>query len=128
MGNAQEAIEEYENRADSARRLDAADHDPKFPKSPISMILDHEYSDDGKVKYLCQAVDGRQKWKSGPKEYNLYWTNSRTTIGTVRSTRSSTTLMTSGMAKPDVVGSRDACLKRGGNVTIFLYRNFSAPI
>ncbi len=37
------------------------------------MILDHEYSDDGKVKYLCQAEDGRQKWKSGPEEYNFYW-------------------------------------------------------
>ncbi len=37
------------------------------------MILDHEYSDDGKVKYLCQAEDGRQKWKSRPEEYNFYW-------------------------------------------------------
>ncbi len=71
MGNAQEAIEEYENRDDSARRLDAPD--PKPAKSPIVTILDHEYSDDGNVKYLCQAVDGRQKWKYGPKEYNFYW-------------------------------------------------------
>ncbi len=71
MGNAQEAIEEYENRNDSARRLDAPE--PKPAKSPIAMILDHEYADDGKVKYLCQAVDGRQKWKTGPIEYNFYW-------------------------------------------------------
>ncbi len=71
MGNAQEAIEEYENRIDSARRLDAPESKPA--KSPISMILDHEYSDDGEVKYLCQAVDGRQKWKVGPKGYNFYW-------------------------------------------------------
>ncbi len=47
--------------------------EPKTAKSPITIILDHEYSDDGKVKYLCQAADGRQKWKSGPGEYNFYW-------------------------------------------------------
>ncbi len=71
--NAQEAIEEYENRNDSTRRLDTVAPEPKPAKSPIAMILDHEYSDDGKVKYLCQAVDGRQKWKYGPEEYNFYW-------------------------------------------------------
>ncbi len=37
------------------------------------MILDHEYSNDGKVKYLCEADDGRQKWKKPPEEYNFYW-------------------------------------------------------
>ncbi len=73
MGNAQEAIEEYENRENSARRLDAHDSETCPAKSPVALILDHEYSDDGKVKYLCQAVDGRQKWKYGPGEYNLYW-------------------------------------------------------
>ncbi len=73
MGNAQEAIEEYENKNDSARRLDAPKIITKPTKSPIATILDHEYSDDGKVKYLCQAVDGRQKWKFGPEEYNFYW-------------------------------------------------------
>ncbi len=71
MDNAQEAIEEYENRHDSARRLDARDVKPA--KSPIVMILDHEYDDDGRVKYLCQAADGRQKWKAGPTKYNFYW-------------------------------------------------------
>ncbi len=25
------------------------------------------------MKYLCQSNDGRQKWKTGPKEYNFYW-------------------------------------------------------
>ncbi len=37
------------------------------------MILDHEYSDDRKRKYLCQAADGHQKWKHGQEEYNFYW-------------------------------------------------------
>ncbi len=73
MGNAQEAIEEYEARTSDARRVDAAENVTPKVKSIITMILDHEYSDDGKVKYLCQADDGRQKWKSGPEEYNFYW-------------------------------------------------------
>ncbi len=73
MGNAQEAIEEYENRENNARGLETLEPGPRPAKSRVTLILDHEYSDDGKVKYLCQAEDGRQKWKYGPKEYNAYW-------------------------------------------------------
>ncbi len=72
MGNAQEAIKEYEARTSDARRLDATKIVTPA-KSIVTMILDHEYDDDSKVKYLCQADNGRQKWKRDPKEYNFYW-------------------------------------------------------
>ncbi len=71
MGNAQEEIEEYEGRVDHARRVHTEIVTPT--KSIITMILNHEYADDGEVKYLCQSEDSRQKWKTGPKEYNFYW-------------------------------------------------------
>ncbi len=58
MGNAQEAIKEYEQRTSNVRQVDAAKIETPKVKSIIVMILDHEYSDDGKVKYLCQAEDG----------------------------------------------------------------------
>ncbi len=73
MGNAQEVIEEYERRTSDVRQVDATKIEVPKVKSAIATILDHKYSDDGKVKYLCQAEDGRQKWKSRPEEYNFYW-------------------------------------------------------
>ncbi len=73
MGNAQEAIEEYEQRTANVRQVNVAENVTPKAKSIIATILDHEYSDDGKVKYLCQAEDGQQKWKSRPEEYNFYW-------------------------------------------------------
>ncbi len=71
MGNAQEAIEEYEERVGHACRVQSKIVTPS--RSIITMILDHEYSNYGKVKYLCQADDGHQKWKKPPEEYNFYW-------------------------------------------------------
>ncbi len=73
MGIAQEAIEEYEQRTSNIRQVNAAKIETPKIKSTIAMILDHKYSNDGKVKYLCQAEDGQQKWKFGPEEYNFYW-------------------------------------------------------
>ncbi len=58
MGNAQEVIEEYEQRTSDIRQVDIVKTETPNVKSTIAMILDHEYSDDGKVKYLCQAEDG----------------------------------------------------------------------
>ncbi len=54
MGNAQEAIEDYENRNDSARRLDAIKTVTTLTDKTITVILDHEYSDNGDCKYLAQ--------------------------------------------------------------------------
>ncbi len=71
MGNAQEAIEEYKKRVGHARRVQMKIVTPT--KSIITTILDHKYSSNGQVKYLCQAKDGCQKWKTGPEEYNFYW-------------------------------------------------------
>ncbi len=73
MGNAQEAIEEYEQRTRNARRVDITKIVTPKTRSIITMILNHEYSDDGEVKYLCQSNDGQQKWKKDLKEYNFYW-------------------------------------------------------
>ncbi len=37
------------------------------------MILDHEYMDNGDVKYLVQQQDGHQKWVKPPTEYCFEW-------------------------------------------------------
>ncbi len=54
MGNTQEAIEDYENRNDSARRLNAVKIVTTSTDKTITIILDHEYSDNGDCKYLVQ--------------------------------------------------------------------------
>ncbi len=54
MGNAQEAIEDYENRNNSARRLDATKIITTLTNKTVTMILDHKYSDNGDCKYLIQ--------------------------------------------------------------------------
>ncbi len=71
MGNAQEAIKEYEGWVDHARRVHTKIVTPE--RSIVTMILDHEYATDGQVKYLCQSDNGHQKWKIGLDEYNYYW-------------------------------------------------------
>ncbi len=73
MGNAQEAIEDYENRNDSARRLDATKIATTLTDKTITLILDHEYSDNGDCKYLAQWHDGLQKWIKPPQEYCFEW-------------------------------------------------------
>ncbi len=57
MGHAQEAIEEYETRTSDIRRLDDTKNETPT-KSIVTMILDHKYSDNSEVKYLCQSDDG----------------------------------------------------------------------
>ncbi len=73
MGNAQEAIEDYENRNDSARRLDATEIVTMLTDKTITVILDHEYSDNGNCKYLVQCHDGLQKWIKPLQEYCFEW-------------------------------------------------------
>ncbi len=73
MGNAQEAIEDYENRNDSARRLNATKIVTTLTNKTVTMILDHEYSDNGDCKYLVQRHDGLQKWVKPPTEYSFEW-------------------------------------------------------
>ncbi len=72
MGNAQEAIEEYEERTSNARRMDIAKIITLTDKT-ITMILDHEYLDNGDVKYLIQRHDGLQKWIKPQAEYCFTW-------------------------------------------------------
>ncbi len=57
MGNAQEAIEDYENRNDSARRLDAAP--TPNPDKCITMVLDFKYKDG--ILFLPGPTPG---WKA----------------------------------------------------------------
>ncbi len=73
MGNAQEAIEDYENRNNSARRLDATKIVTMLTDKTVTMVLDHEYSDNGDCKYLVQQHDGLQKWIRPPQEYSFEW-------------------------------------------------------
>ncbi len=72
MGNAQEAIEEYEERTNSVRRLDATEIVTRTYRN-IAMILDHKYNDHGDVGYLGQWPDGSQKWVVPPKAYCFEW-------------------------------------------------------
>ncbi len=66
MGNAKEAIEEYEQRVDGTRRLDATD-------KRVVEFLDHEYSDNGDCSYLARRQDGVQKWINPPKTHHVGW-------------------------------------------------------
>ncbi len=73
MGNAQEAIEDYENRKDSARRLDTTKIATTPTYKTVTVILDHKYSDNGNCKYLVQRLDGLQKWVHSLQEYCFEW-------------------------------------------------------
>ncbi len=61
MGNTQEAIEEYEQRTDSVRRLDTT----KDENKRVTMILDFKYEDRA-CYYLAQRLDGKQRWVKDP--------------------------------------------------------------
>ncbi len=61
MGNAQEVIEEYEQRTGSVRRLDATKDENKC----VTMILDFKYEDHA-CHYLTQRLDGKQQWVKDP--------------------------------------------------------------
>ncbi|SJL18610.1 uncharacterized protein ARMOST_22207 [Armillaria ostoyae] len=63
MGNAQEAIAEYEEKMGSNERVSVVKI--ATPKSPLTMVLNHHF--DGKdISYLCQREDGTQKWVKNP--------------------------------------------------------------
>ncbi len=61
MGNAQEAIEDYENRTNSTRRLDATKTVTPQENKRVTMILNFKYEDQS-CFYLAQCQDGKQKW------------------------------------------------------------------
>ncbi len=80
MGNAQEAIEDYENQNNSARRLDAVETPDKNKR--VTMILDFKYENQS-CYYLAQRLDGKQKWVQDPDPeqwHDLileYWNSTR---------------------------------------------------
>ncbi len=71
MGNAQDATEEYKNWIGHARQVDA-EIVPQTYKN-VAMILDHEYADNGNMKYRVQRQNGFQKWVKLPQEYCFEW-------------------------------------------------------
>ncbi len=74
MGNAQEAIEEYEKRTNSVRRLDANKIVTTKTHQNATMILDHDYQNDRTARYLAQWRDGSQVWVHDTKKYCFEWT------------------------------------------------------
>ncbi|SJL16931.1 uncharacterized protein ARMOST_20463 [Armillaria ostoyae] len=61
MGNAKEAIAEYIKKTKHSERV-AIVKIATTPKSPLAIIVNHHYSDDGDFSYLTQREDGTQKW------------------------------------------------------------------
>ncbi len=61
MGNAQEAIEEYEGQTRDARRVDIAKIVTPNENKCITMVLDFKYEDKA-CFYLAQQQDRKQKW------------------------------------------------------------------
>ncbi|SJL04187.1 uncharacterized protein ARMOST_21915 [Armillaria ostoyae] len=77
MGSAQEAIADYEKKTQRVRRLDPTKIITN-PDKALTMILDHEYKDNGDAYYLAQRHDGTQKWvknsgKDWKKFLDEYW-------------------------------------------------------
>ncbi len=62
MGNAQEAIKEYEAKMADIRRIDDTTPDPK---KHVTMILDFKYKNHS-CHYLVQCQDRKQKWVVDP--------------------------------------------------------------
>ncbi|SJL11766.1 uncharacterized protein ARMOST_15175 [Armillaria ostoyae] len=63
MGNAKEAIADYEAKTQSNERV--AIVKIATSKSPLAMVLNHHF-DGEDVSYLCQREDGTQKWVKNP--------------------------------------------------------------
>ncbi|SJL13543.1 uncharacterized protein ARMOST_16987 [Armillaria ostoyae] len=80
MGNAKEAIAEYVKKTKCNERV-AIVKITTTPKSPLAMIINHHYSNDGDFLYLAQRKDGTQKWLLNPNvdKYKTfleeYWAN-----------------------------------------------------
>ncbi|SJL19064.1 uncharacterized protein ARMOST_22671 [Armillaria ostoyae] len=63
MGNAQEAIAEYEAKMGSNERVSVVKI--ATSKSPLTMVLNHHF-DGEDISYLCQRENGTQKWVKNP--------------------------------------------------------------
>ncbi|SJL08909.1 uncharacterized protein ARMOST_12283 [Armillaria ostoyae] len=78
MGNAQEAIAEYEAKMGSNERVNVVKI--ATSRSPLAMVLNHHF-DGEDISYLCQREDGTQKWVKNPdvtlfENYLVeYWSN-----------------------------------------------------
>ncbi|SJL00843.1 uncharacterized protein ARMOST_04157 [Armillaria ostoyae] len=79
MGNAKEAIAEYEEKAGSNERVNVVKI--ATSRSPLAIILNHHFNEDGDVSYLAQREDGTQKWLRNPDVTKFdnflveYWQN-----------------------------------------------------
>ncbi|SJL16145.1 uncharacterized protein ARMOST_19664 [Armillaria ostoyae] len=67
MGNAQEAIAEYEERMGSNERVNVIKIATPSSRD-IMMVLNHVYESNGDVSYLAQRRDGTQTWVINPDE------------------------------------------------------------
>ena len=81
MGNAQEAIQDYEKKIQRHGRIEIVQAANQDPSKIVTMILDHEYDEQGNVSYKAQREDGYQRWIKNPdgdtwKELiDDYWNN-----------------------------------------------------
>ncbi|SJL16408.1 uncharacterized protein ARMOST_19932 [Armillaria ostoyae] len=84
MGNTKEAIADYEKKTKRNKRV-AVVKIATTPRSPLAMIINHDYMADGDWHYLAQHEDGTQKWLLNPSvdRYRTfleeYWTNYHST-------------------------------------------------
>ncbi|SJL06862.1 uncharacterized protein ARMOST_10204 [Armillaria ostoyae] len=80
MGNAKEAIAEYVKKTKRNKRV-AVVKIATTPRSPLAMIVNHHYTNDGDWYYLAQCKDGTQKWLLNPSVNKYctfleeYWAN-----------------------------------------------------
>ncbi len=74
MGNARKAIEEYEERTNSVRRLDTIKIITTKTHQNATMILDHDYQNNGTAHYLTQWNNGSQLWVQDSRKYCFEWT------------------------------------------------------
>ncbi len=73
MGNAQEAIEEYEARNANVRTMDVQKTVTIRMHQNVTMILDHEYLDDEHAHYHAQWEDRSQLWIKDSSQYCFEW-------------------------------------------------------
>ncbi|SJL16274.1 uncharacterized protein ARMOST_19794 [Armillaria ostoyae] len=64
IGNAKEAIADYEAKMEHNERVSVVKI--ATSKSPLAMIVNHHFGEDGDVSYLAQREDGTQKWLLNP--------------------------------------------------------------
>ncbi|SJL02913.1 uncharacterized protein ARMOST_06254 [Armillaria ostoyae] len=80
MGNAKEAIADYKKKTKRNERV-AIIKIATTSKSPLAMIINHRFGEDGDISYLAQRQDGSQKWLLNPDVTKFdnylveYWQN-----------------------------------------------------